>query len=70
MSTIKYYDGYTLKSKLAMAQKDSIASLSIGNVFGPYLDGGAFVIAKMLAKRQMPDSVKSRTIFDRSRVVS
>ena len=63
MSTIKYYDGYTLKSKLAMAQKDSIASLSIGNVFGPYLDGGAFVIAKMLAKRQMPDSVKSRTIF-------
>ena len=26
MSTMKYYDGYTLKSKLAMAQKDSITS--------------------------------------------
>ena len=63
MSTMKYYDGYTLKSKLAMDQKDSIANLSIGNVFGPYLDGGAFVLAKMLGKRQMPDSVKSRTIF-------
>ena len=63
MSTIKYYNGYTLKSKLAMDYKDSIASLSIGGVYGPYLDGGAFVLAKMLGSRQMPDSVKSRVIF-------
>jgi len=63
MSAINYYDGYTLKSKLAMEQKDSIAALSSGNVFGPYLDGGSFVLAKMVAVRQMPDSVKVRHIL-------
>jgi peptidyl-prolyl cis-trans isomerase D len=63
MSAIKYYDGYTLKSKLTMPQKDSIAGLSTGNVFGPYLDGGNFVLAKMVAIRQMADSVKARHIL-------
>ncbi len=63
MSTINYYDGYTLKSKLAMAQKDSIAALATGNVFGPYLDGGNFVLAKMVSIRQLPDSVKVRHIL-------
>ena len=63
MSSINYYDGYTLKSKLAMAQKDSIAALSTGSVFGPYLDGGSFVLAKMISVRQMPDSVKVRHIL-------
>lgn len=63
MSSINFYDGYTLKSKLAMEQKDSIAALSSGNVFGPYLDGGNFVLAKMIGVRQLPDSVKTRHIL-------
>lgn len=63
MSAINFYDGYTLKSKLAMGQKDSIAALSTGNVFGPYLDGGNFVLAKMVNVRQLPDSVKVRHIL-------
>jgi len=63
MSAIKYYDGYMLKSKLAMAQKDSIAALPTGKVFGPYLDGGNFVLAKMIGMRQLADSVKTRHIL-------
>ena len=63
MSAINFYDGYTLKSKLTMAQKDSIAALSTDNVFGPYLDGGNFVLAKMVGVRQLPDSVKTRHIL-------
>jgi len=63
MSSINYYDGYTLRSKLAMAQKDSIAALSTASVFGPYLDGGNFVLAKMISVRQLPDSVKTRHIL-------
>jgi peptidyl-prolyl cis-trans isomerase D len=63
MSAINFYDGYTLKSKLSMAQKDSIAALSTGNVFGPYLDGGSFVLAKMVGMRQLADSVKCRHIL-------
>lgn len=63
MSTINYFDGYTLRSKLAMSQKDSIAALPVGGVFGPYLDGGSFVLAKMVGIRQLPDSVKTRHIL-------
>ena len=63
MSAINFYDGYTLKSKLAMSQKDSIAALSVGSVAGPYLDGGNFVLAKMVSIRQLPDSVKTRHIL-------
>jgi len=63
MSTIKFFDGYSLKSKMAMVQKDTIAALPVGNVYGPYLDGGSYVLAKMLGNRQMPDSVRARTIL-------
>ncbi|MEO6548220.1 MAG: SurA N-terminal domain-containing protein [Ferruginibacter sp.] len=63
MSAINFYDGYTPKAKLQMSQKDSIAALPTGSVYGPYLDGGNFVLAKMIGIRQMPDSVKSRHIL-------
>jgi len=29
-----------------MSAKDSIIAMSVGSVVGPYLDGGAFVLAK------------------------
>ena len=63
MSAINYDDSYTLKSKLNMAQKDTIAALSNGAVFGPYIEGKNFVLAKMISSRQMPDSVKCRHIL-------
>jgi peptidyl-prolyl cis-trans isomerase D len=63
MSAINFSDGYVLKSKLTMSQKDSVAALPIGGVFGPYLDNKNFVVAKMLATRQLADSVKCRHIL-------
>jgi peptidyl-prolyl cis-trans isomerase D len=63
LSTIPFYDGYVLKSKMQMAAKDSIAATGTGNVFGPYLDGGNYVLAKVMAVRTMPDSVKCRHIL-------
>ncbi|MEO6719942.1 MAG: SurA N-terminal domain-containing protein [Ferruginibacter sp.] len=63
MSTLNFFDGYVLKSKLEMAQRDSIAALQPGQVLGPYLDGGNFVLAKMVSTRQLPDSVKTRHIL-------
>ncbi len=63
VSTIPFYDGYVLKSKMQMAAKDSIAATATGNVFGPYLDGGNYVLAKVMATRTMPDSVKCRHIL-------
>lgn len=63
ISAIPFDNSYTAKSKLMMAQKDSVTALSAGGVFGPYLDGKNIVLAKMLGSRQLPDSVKVRHIL-------
>ena len=63
MSAINFDDSYVSKSKLTMAQKDSIVALTNGAVYGPYLDGKNFVLAKMIGSRQLPDSVKCRHIL-------
>lgn len=60
---IPYFDGFALKSRLAMDSKDTLVSMPVGSVAGPYLDGGAYVIAKKLDVRQVPDSVKVRHIL-------
>jgi len=62
-STTAFYNGYVLKSALQVPNADSIRSLPVGGVFGPYQDGGNYVIAKMIAKRDLPDSVKCRHIL-------
>ncbi|HLO38296.1 MAG TPA: peptidylprolyl isomerase, partial [Lacibacter sp.] len=62
-STTAYFDGYVLKSALQVPNADSIRNLPVGGVFGPYLDGGNYVVAKMIAKRDLPDSIKCRHIL-------
>lgn len=60
---IPFYDGYALKSRMAMENKDSILRLPIGGVSDPYVDGGSMVIARKLDVRSIPDSVKVRHIL-------
>jgi peptidyl-prolyl cis-trans isomerase D len=60
---LPFFDGYVLRSKLQMSAKDAIMAMPVGEVYGPYLDGGAFVLAKKIEKRTMPDSVKCRHIL-------
>lgn len=62
-SDLPFYDGYVLRSKLQVPNADTIRSLADGSVFGPYLDGGNYVVAKMIGKRNLPDSVKCRHIL-------
>ena len=62
-SAINYFDGYTPKSKLQMPFKDSIISLNDGQVFGPYLDGKNYVLAKKISTKIMPDSIECRHIL-------
>lgn len=62
-TSIPFFNGYTLKSKMQMPNADSIQSLPVGGVFGPYLDNGSYVMARMIEKRQMPDSIKCRHIL-------
>jgi peptidyl-prolyl cis-trans isomerase D len=62
-SSIPFFDGFVLKNRLAMDAKDTIVSLPVGGVAGPYLDGSNYVIAKKLEVRSVPDSVKVRHIL-------
>lgn len=63
ISAINYFDGYTLKSKLQVPAKDSIIPLPDGGIFGPYLDGGNYVLAKKISTKILPDSIKCRHIL-------
>ncbi len=62
-SETNYFDGYVLKSKMQVPNADTLRTLPDGAVFGPYLDGSNYVLAKMMGKREMPDSVKCRHIL-------
>lgn len=62
-TTLPFYDGFALKSKLQMGAKDTIIGMAVGSVVGPYIDGGSYVIAKKIATKTLPDSVKLRHIL-------
>ncbi len=58
-----YFNGYTLVSKLQVPNADTIKKMAAGEVYGPYIDGANYTLAKMIDKRTMPDSVKVRHIL-------
>lgn len=62
-SSIEFNDAYLPKSKMAASVADTISKLAIGEVYGPYLDKGSFVLAKMLGSKSLPDSVTARHIL-------
>lgn len=62
-SVLPYNDGYVAGSKIQPPNADSIKNLPDGAVFGPYTEGGNFVLAKMLSRKSLPDSVKCRHIL-------
>ncbi len=63
-------DAYYPKSRLQQANqqigashKDTILTLGKNQVYGPYLDGSSYVLAKMIDSKVLPDSVKCRHIL-------
>jgi peptidyl-prolyl cis-trans isomerase D len=62
-SELPYFNGYTLGSKIQVPNADTIKSLADGQVYGPYIDGTNYTVAKMIERRSMPDSVKVRHIL-------
>jgi peptidyl-prolyl cis-trans isomerase D len=58
-----YYNSFLSKNRIQVPQKDSILSLPIGGVFGPYLDSKNYTIAKVVGVTQWPDSVSVRHIL-------
>lgn len=62
-SVIEFNDDYSSKSSLDQMYADTLAKLSNGSVFGPYIQGKNYVLAKMLGARQQPDSASARHIL-------
>jgi peptidyl-prolyl cis-trans isomerase D len=60
---IPYYDSYISKNAIQIPQKDSVLNVGVGGVYGPYVDGTNFTIAKVLGVKQWPDSTSVRHIL-------
>ena len=58
-----YSPFYARKDDLTGPIKDAVVDLNAGDVFGPYLDNGAYFIAKLTAKGVVPDSVQASHIL-------
>ncbi len=62
-SELAYSDSYFSKSKIQVPKKDSIFALAKNAVFGPYLDGSDYVLAKKIDEKTLPDSVRAKHIL-------
>jgi peptidyl-prolyl cis-trans isomerase D len=54
---------FVTKKSFMSPYADSILGLSVGSVYGPYLENGNYKMVKVLEKREMPDSVKAQHIL-------
>lgn len=58
-----YYDGYISGNRIQVPMKDSIFRVGAGNIYGPYIDGGHYALAKVISTKSIPDTVKIRHIL-------
>ncbi len=58
-----YSPAYVSSDKLSGPIKDHVTSMNVGDVYGPYLDNGAYFIAKLVGKDIIPDSVSAAHIL-------
>ncbi|MEP6713096.1 MAG: peptidylprolyl isomerase [Ferruginibacter sp.] len=62
-SAIDFDDAYKPRTKITSAALDTILKQPQGTVYGPYVDNGNYVLAKVLGSKELPDSVKARHIL-------
>lgn len=62
-SVIEFKDEFQPKSKFTAKQIDTIVGTPIGTVYGPYVDGQSYVLAKVLGTKPLPDTVKAKHIL-------
>ncbi|RZK27078.1 MAG: hypothetical protein EOO43_00815 [Flavobacterium sp.] len=62
-SVIEYNNQFLPKSKIQSSKADTLVKNSKGFVYGPYVEGENYVIAKIVGTSSMPDSVKARHIL-------
>lgn len=62
-SDIKYNDSFLRAAELPATAKDSLVNLEEGAYYGPYKDSEYYKLSKVIATKQMADSVKVRHIL-------
>ena len=56
-------DLYLKKDKLEGMLKDTASDLPVGTIFGPYIEKNSYLAFKVIDKKVLPDSIKSRHIL-------
>jgi peptidyl-prolyl cis-trans isomerase D len=62
-SQTPYYESPISRKEIKIPNIDTIIKTPVGGVFGPYLDGGSYVLARIVDAKMWPDSVKVRHIL-------
>ncbi len=62
-SIIESTDEFLPKSKITVADTDSLLKLPQGTVYGPFVDQGGYVLARVVGTKELPDSVQARHIL-------
>ena len=58
-----YQDRFVFKNQLPSSVADSLFALNTGAIYGPYKDGNFMKLDRVVATKQLPDSVSSRHIL-------
>lgn len=54
---------YFKKDEVSPVIADTVFSMPVGSVYGPYMEAGEYKAVKLLARKVIPDSVRSRHIL-------
>lgn len=54
---------YTKKANLSATLADTVFSMTVGDIYGPYIENGAYQAVKLVDRITVPDSVRSRHIL-------
>lgn len=58
-----YDPAYVQKEALSPAIADTVFNMPVGEVYGPYMENGAYKAVKLIDREIVPDSVRSRHIL-------
>jgi peptidyl-prolyl cis-trans isomerase D len=64
-SDVAFVDQWMFKKDLPASVADTIYSLNVGDIYGPYKIDNTFNISKVIESKQMPDSIQSKHILIR-----
>jgi peptidyl-prolyl cis-trans isomerase D len=62
-----YNDAYVTKTMFGSRYGDTLFSLPVGSVYGPYEENNAYKVVKVVDRKILPDSVKVRHILVRTK---